>query len=60
MDFMQSKELKKIDPKAVIIVVTASVSDETMEKLKEGNLSTFSKPDNFYKLLKTVRELTGN
>ena len=57
--FYAIDEIKKIDPSAVIIIVTASVSDETMKKLKEGNLYAFTKPYNFYELLKKARELTG-
>ena len=56
--FYGLEEIKKIDPDAIVIMITADLSDETHEKLKGLNASKiFYKPHDLDKIIPTIEEL---
>ena len=58
--FYAIDKIRKINPLAIILVLTASVSKGTMDEIKGKNLFVFSKPFNFDLLLSVTKELVKN
>ena len=55
--FYAISEIRKVNPSAPVLIVTASVSKETMDELRAKNLFVFCKPFDFDLLLSVANEL---